>query len=109
MYIGSGVFNDSTTESNVQLSVPNAGTISNLSIKLSADPGTTGVDTWRFTVRKNGVATTITCDVVADGTTCTDVAHSDATWVAGDLISIQALPVNTPSVEPTVYWSVKFQ
>jgi hypothetical protein len=110
-FLGMGPFNDSGTESSVQMPMPVAGTISDLRVSLSTDPGSSSApaDTYRFTVQKNGVATTLTCDVVANSTTCADDTHTDNTWVAGDLISIHALPVNGPSAEPVANWSLKFQ
>jgi hypothetical protein len=86
--------------------VTSAGTIDSLFVELSADPGTSP-DAYRFTLRKNGADTTLTCTITADDTTGSDVAHSVAV-VAGDLISIQCEPLNTPSATPTALWAMRF-
>jgi hypothetical protein len=71
--------------------IPKPGTVKNLFVALSADPGNT--NTRVFTLTKNGVATAVTCTVTGNGATsktANDQAHS-FTVVAGDEISLKIL------------------
>lgn len=69
-----------------QIPVPHAGTIRNMYIKAQTAPGSGKTDV--FTVRKNGVNTTLTASVVTTATTANDTTHS-FTVAAGDLVSVQ--------------------
>jgi hypothetical protein len=85
----------STTEADVYQVIPTDGTIKNLYIGLSADPGTSP-DAYRFTLRKNGASTTLTCTITANAVTGNNVANSVAV-VAGDYIDIMVEPLDSPS------------
>ena len=85
-YLPLGASAQSTTEGNV-VTPFTAGTLSNLSIKVGATPS--GGDSWTMTVRKNNVATALTCTVASGTSTCTSAAS--VVFVAGDLISLQVI------------------
>lgn len=87
--------------------ISTSGTISRLSIKLSADPGT-NPDAYCFTIMLNGSATALTVTITADNTTGIDEAHT-VDVVAGDYINIRSEAVNTPSATPTARWSIIFE
>jgi hypothetical protein len=90
------------------MEMPAAGTLSQLRIRLSAAAGaaTTG---YTFTVRKNGVATGVTCTITFSATNCSDTTNSEA-FVAGDLLSIEADPTAVqPSDNLDVRWTAKYQ
>lgn len=87
---GSGV---SVEASNTQI-IPTAGTLKNLYVKFAIGPQTDKGN--RFTIRKNGVDTDITFDINEPGTSGSDTTN-EVTVVAGDRISLQILPLNSPS------------
>ncbi len=64
-------------------------------MSLSADPGT-DPDAYTFTLRKNGADTGLTCTIVADATTGNDTTHT-VSVVAGDVLTMAAVPVSTPA------------
>jgi len=103
---GGGVGVTSTTEVQVSQIIPTAGTINRLFTSLSADPGTSP-DAYSFTLYLNGVATTLTCTITADDTTGSDTTHNVAV-VAGDLVSLEIVPLNTPSARPRIYGKLSF-
>jgi hypothetical protein len=98
-----------TTESNVQQVVPVAGTISGLFVDLGEDPGTG--NSWTFTIRKKsgpGVtqSTSVTCLISGNSATSCNSAALSVTFVAGDLISLQATPNSEPDSWNSARWSV---
>ena len=97
-----------TTENLADLTVPAAGTMSRLSIGLSAQAGNTGTS-YTFTLRKNGVNTSVTCTITFTQTSCNDLVNS-ASFVAGDTFAIAAVPsASQPSDNLEVRWSMSFQ
>ena len=69
--------------------VPRAGTVRNLYVRVSVDPGNT--KTCVYTVMLNGVATALTCTITGNGTTsltASDTTHSFAV-VAWDEIGLR--------------------
>ncbi len=99
-------FDHSTTELDRQQMCAGSGTIKNLYVKLSADPGT-DPDAYRFTVRLNGVSQTLTTTITANDTTGNDTVNS-FTVSPGDLLSVLVEPLNTPSASPRCSISVTF-
>ena len=95
-----------TNENNFRQVVPTAGTIKNLYVKLTADPGTSP-DAYRFTLRKGGASQTLTVTITADNTTGNDTVHEVAV-VAGDILTLMIEPLNTPSATPAAYWGMTF-
>jgi len=79
-----------------------SGTIKNLYVKLTADPGT-DPDGYKFTVYKNGIATSLTVTITANATTANDTSNS-FTVVATDTLVLKIEPLNAPSVAPKAYW-----
>lgn len=88
------------TEQVLQVLYPAAGSITDLRIVLQNDPDNGGgVQSFTFAVRVNGAepASTLTCVVDDGNTTCTDLVNSVAI-VADDLVALQVVPANTPTV-----------
>jgi hypothetical protein len=106
---GSIFFDDFVgTESQAQQVVPVAGTLDNLNVRLSAAPGGNANDNYTFTVRLNGVnQAALSCKIEGTtATTCTDTGAVAVT--AGQLLSISAVPGNTPSAQPNARWTASF-
>ncbi len=97
--IGGGA-TSSTTETNVDIDAPAAVTIQNMTVQMSAAPGTG--NSVVFTWRKNATSQTLTCTISGASTTsCSDTTHSFTT-VAQDLLDIQAVTTGTVVGTPTV-------
>jgi hypothetical protein len=75
--------------------IPTSGSIKNLYVLLSTDPGDSPSD-YKFTLYVNGSTSTLTCTIVADATIGNDTAHS-VSVVAGDYVYLAIIPENTPS------------
>jgi hypothetical protein len=82
---------------NVQTTMPNAGTISNLYVSASPAPGTG--QSWTIWLEKNGANTALTCGISNTSTTCSDTVDN-VTYAAGD---IMALKING-SASPSSSW-----
>ena len=105
--------NENTAESSAQVPVP-AGTLSNFKVSISA--AQSGPRAYTFTVRKGGVNTTATCTIngsnngtgQTSATACADTTNS-VTFAAGDLISVQVAPSNSPSPSAVLIgWTATF-
>jgi len=102
---------EDTGESKAQVPVP-AGTLSNFKVSISA--AQSGSQAYTFTVRKGGADTTATCTINGNNngtgqtsaTTCADTTHS-VTFAAGDLISVQVTPSNSPGAV-LIGWTATF-
>jgi hypothetical protein len=96
-----------TTESSVQLVMPFAGTVSNLTVNLGTAPGSGGAK-WAFTIRKAGTDTSVTCSISGGGgnTACSDPTNK-VEFAAGELLSLKAKPTNSPAGWGSIRWSVK--
>jgi len=99
----------SNTENDFRQVVPTAGTLKNLYVKLSADPGVNGVDAYRFTVRLNGASPGggLVVTITADDVTGSDLAN-DIDVVAGDVVTMMIEPLNGPAVAPFAVWGMTF-
>ena len=94
-----------TTESAIIQSVVSApGTISKLYFKLTAAPGAGKSVT--FTVRKNGIDTSLSVTISGTDTTGSDLVNSIAVS-AGDLLSVKCVPSGTPTASQPK-WSIMF-
>ena len=82
------------------------GTLKNLYVKLSVDPGTSP-DAYRFTIYINGSPSAITVTITADATTGNDTTHT-ATVSAGDEVYLYCEPLEVPSASPYVNWGCGF-
>ena len=83
------------------------GTLSELRVRLSAAAGGAG-SSYAFTVRKNGVDTSVTCTIAVAATSCSDTTNS-VSFSAGDLISVLADPSATqPTDNLEVRWTAKY-
>src|SRR5688572_2104942 len=76
--------------------VPGNGRIKHLRIKLDIAPG---AGTYTFTITKNAVATSLSVAIANPDTTGVDLVN-EAIFVAGDRISLQCVPVVTPTNTP---------
>ena len=83
------------TEANVVQSMPVAGTMTNLFIRLAVAPG--GPKSYTFTVRKNGTDTSLTTTISGAATTGSNVVNS-VSYNSGDTISVKSSPASSPSV-----------
>lgn len=95
-----------TEERKLQVPVPTSGKIKNLRVLLSIDPGT-APDGYRFTLRKNGASTALTCSITANDVTGEDLTH-EVSVSAGDLICIQSDPLNIPLSSPNANYGLTF-
>lgn len=88
--------------------VPTDGTLKNLYVWLSEDPGT-APDAYRFTVRVNGVSPGggLLETIVAPDTTGSDLVN-DIDVVAGDILTLMIEPLNGPAAIPTATWGLTF-
>jgi hypothetical protein len=84
-----------------------AGEMSNLYVRLNNSPG--GSNSYTFTIRKNGIDSSLTCTIMGSATSCSDIdpAHS-VTFDAGDLISVKAVPSSPAPTARTMRWTAKF-
>lgn len=89
-----GAVTRQTTESEVETTVLQAGTIQNLGVKMAVAPGSG--DSLAITLRKNATSQTLTCTISNTSTTCIDETHS-VTVANGDLIDWQMVGVNPGS------------
>jgi len=98
----------SVTENNFRQVIPTDGTLKNLYVLLSADPGT-DPDAYRFTVRLNGASPGggLVITITADDVTGNDLAN-DIDVVAGDVVTMMIEPLNGPSETPDAHWGMTF-
>ena len=101
-----GSYTWSATENYRKQGISAPGTITNLYVELSVDPGTSP-DAYTFTLMLNGAATALTCSIVADSTSGNDTAHS-VSVAAGDVVSLRCEAISTPSAAPYAQWSMMF-
>ena len=92
------------TEELTQQRMPVGGTLTNLSIQLNADLDDTDDDVfYRFRARKNGMDTSLLCNVTETFGSCSNnVVCVD--YAAGDLISLEVCPSGEdgcPGTNPT--------
>jgi hypothetical protein len=93
----------SEAETTVRDIVPVAGVVSNLAVNITTATGNSG-KSWTFTVRKNGAATGVTCQISGSATFCTSSAA--VAFSAGDLIALEALPAGNPPGWTSARWAV---
>ena len=86
---------NSTSEDERRVVCPTSGTIKNLYVQLSADPGT-APDAYRFTLRIGGVSKALTVTITANNRTGNNTAD-DIAVSAGDILTMMYEPLNTPS------------
>ena len=86
-----------SVETNEQTVIPADGTLDDLRITLQNAPDLgAGTQSFTFTLRVGAAGTTLGCAISETATTCTD---SDGVAVtAGQLISFESVPANTPTV-----------
>jgi hypothetical protein len=84
----------STTETDVQVLVPAAGTLSNLYIKTATAPGAS--KSYEITVMKNGSATPLQITLAGLSTSGSDAVNT-VPVSAGDSLTIRSVPINSPA------------
>ncbi len=85
-----------TSYTGAQQSIPLAGTISNLTVKLTT-AATTG--SWTIALGDNGTATSLTC-TISTGTTCPSPVPGPVSVAAGDQLTWIITPTSTPTAQP---------
>lgn len=100
---GGGV--SSTTEANVDMAAPNAATVGNFFVQISAAPGTGNSLT--LTVRQNGSSTAVTVTISGSATSASDLTHT-FNAAQGDLLDIQLVPAGTIVVSPNIITSIQW-
>ncbi|MGB3069122.1 MAG: hypothetical protein WBC18_11260 [Ottowia sp.] len=108
-YIGTAsVSTPGGSESGQSVAFPVAGTLKNLRVRTSDNPGNfTGNQTYTFTVMVNGNATGITCTESVSATSCSDTTNT-ASIAAGDTISLRARS-SAWAASASVTWSLLLQ
>jgi len=96
----------SVNASNHYQVIPTNGSISDLYISLTSDPGVPPAG-YKFTLMIGEVAQTLTCTVTANDTTANDTVHS-VVVAPGDKVSLRSEPQNGPGVAPIASWGMKF-
>ena len=95
------------SEAGVLQTLPVAGTLSNFRVTLHRWPDNGGGSQfYAFTVRRNGVDTGITCNVLEFETACSDTTHSQL-FNAGDTFAIRADPFGSPR-DVMMHWTAVF-
>jgi hypothetical protein len=103
------MFNSSVnaTEAAVNVSIPVAGILSNLDVRLDGTAGA-GARSYTFNIRINGVDTgNPSCVISGALTSCSDPLTSVAV-AAGDLVSIRVVPSATAPTARPMRWSARF-
>jgi hypothetical protein len=95
------------TEWNKRQMVTTPGEIGDIYIELSATPGVDVGDAYTFALVKNGIVTSLSCTITQPALSAKDI-FTTVSVVAGDMISLQCIPVNTPSDTPNARWSMIF-
>lgn len=97
-----GLVSVSGTVSSVYMPLPVGGTLKNLQVRLSGNPGSG--KSYTFTVMNGSNATALTCTVAgSSATTCT--GSGTVVLDAGDAISLRSQPNSKPS-KRSVAWSL---
>lgn len=98
--------NWSATETGVRSIIPAPGTFKSFYAGVAVAPAVG--KSWTFTLIKNGSATGITCQIVDAATTCSDLLRTFSV-VAGDSVTIQAVPSGTPTAPTNIRFSITFE
>jgi hypothetical protein len=106
-FVSSGLTWNSTENVRHQV-ISTPGTISKLRVELDAAPGAGAGDAYVFTLRVNGAGSTLTCTITQPATSGSDLTH-EVTVSAGDTVSLECAPSNTPSATPNAQWSMLFE
>jgi len=91
----------STTKSTITQRMPTAGTLSQLGVTLGVSPGPS--NSYTMTVEINNTASSVTCSINSNSSTCTDTSHTVA-FAAGDTLTLRITPNSSPSVT-SVRWT----
>ncbi len=97
--------NVQTTEADVEQIIPIACTLQNFRVLLTAAPGVG--DSRTFTVRKNGVDTSIT--VTIEDTDTTGTSSNTASFVAGDKATVETTSSGAGTSNAKFRWACEFK
>jgi hypothetical protein len=106
-YIGMG--ESANNDAKVAIPLPMSGTIRGLQVRQAAAGSTGGNRGYTYTLYINGAAVTgLSCAIA--GTTAVSCSSTGMTTInAGDRVSLQAAPNNTPQNTPSATWSFVIQ
>lgn len=96
-YLTPGGTDGPATIALIQIRMPRAGTLQKLYVQQTPNGG--NANTIVYTVRKGGVATTLTCSIAANATNGSDLTHT-VVVVAGDLIDIEVTKAASVGASP---------
>lgn len=92
-----GSTSPNTTADLQSVVMPTGGTFSKLYVNLAAAPGTAASGkSYTFSLYKNGIIQLLTCTILDTATSGSDLVNS-VSYAAGDLITLEILPANTPT------------
>jgi hypothetical protein len=95
--------NVDASDSVVHTSVPMAGTMTTLDVRINAAVNAGG--SYTFFLHRNGVDTGLSCAISPAATSCTSAAV--VALAAGDVVSIRAVPAGGPGGR-TMRWTARF-
>ena len=106
-YIGMG--ESANNDAKVAIPLPMSGTIRGLQVRQNTVGSTNGNRGYTYTLFINGAAVAgLNCAIT--GTTAISCSSTNSTTVsAGDRVSLQATPNNTPQNTPSATWSFVIQ
>lgn len=103
-YVGLATMGNS--EGSQSFAFPVAGTLKNLRVKTSNNPGSG--QSYTFTVMVNGASTGMTCNYSGNGTTCSDLTHT-AAITEGQTISLKAVASGFAAGTSITSWTLLLQ
>lgn len=96
----------STTESSRTSPVGIGFTATRIYVKIDTDPANgASVQSWTYTLMKNGSPSDLACTISEGATTCNSTAGT-TTWSAGDTISLRRESANTPTAYTNSAWGI---
>lgn len=101
--IAGSVSSDTGTEAQTQIPISEAGNFLTLKVVLSAAPGGSGANSYRFQVSINGTPST-TMDVTVTDPATTGSATGTVAVSAGDLLTMKVTRGGTPTGISAVWW-----
>ena len=96
------------TESAAQQTVPVAGALSKLRVRINGIAGAAASGrSYTLTIRKNGVNTLVGCAILETATSCSDTSNF-VTFAADDLISVLVTPSVANPTARAMHWTAQF-
>jgi hypothetical protein len=91
------------TDEAVRMVLPVGGTVSNLAVNIKTATGNAGKE-WKFTIMKNGVATTLACSMNGATASCTSAVPQ--TFASGEQLSLRDVSSGNPEAWGNMRWAV---